>query len=110
MKCNEFQRIIPEIINNSVPDDMLEQVINHVESCRDCYDELEIHYVLQYGLDESAQKQSFNFIGQLEDKLMDMKCRNLRYKNIKASYYLTQITAHTAVAGALIYVVFKYFI
>ena len=50
MKCMEFQKLIPDIINGIVPDEMLEEVLEHVETCSECYDELEINYILQYGL------------------------------------------------------------
>lgn len=108
MKCSEFQRLIPEIIDNKIADHMLGEVISHVESCKDCYDELEIYYVLQYGLEDNKTKKSMNFIGQLEGSIDRMKQRYKRYETARAGYYFTQITAYTAVAGSFIYVLFKY--
>ena len=50
MKCADFQKMIPDIINNTVPDEKLDEVIEHIDNCKDCREELEIHYILRYGL------------------------------------------------------------
>ncbi len=110
MKCRDFQKMIPDIIEKKVPDNMLEDVINHLESCKDCYDELEIYYVLQYGLGDDDSTASMNFVAQIEDNIKDMKRHLNHIENATAVYALTQISAYTAIAGSIIYVLFKLFI
>ena len=110
MKCMEFQKLIPDIINGIVPDEMLEEVLEHVETCSECYDELEINYILQYGLGDDDSAESMDYVGRLERNLNRLR-RRLRYIEIsKAVLSLINITAYTAVAGAFIYVFFTYFI
>lgn len=110
MKCMEFQKMIPDIINGTVSDDRLEDVIDHVESCKECYDELEINYILQYGLGDDDSAESMDYVGCLERNLLRMKKRLRRLELSRSVSSLINITAYTAVAGAFIYVFFKYFI
>lgn len=110
MKCMEFQKLIPDIINETVSDDRLEDVISHVESCKDCYDELEINYILQYGLSDDDSVASMDYVGRLERNLEKMKKRLRRLELAESVSSLINITAYTAVTGAFIYVFFNYFI
>ena len=57
MKCADFQKMIPDIINNTVPDEKLDEVIEHIDNCKDCREELEIHYILRYGLEMTRTKK-----------------------------------------------------
>lgn len=110
MKCREFQKNIPGIIRKNIPVKDIGGIIEHLENCKECYDELEIHYVIQYGLNENDEDTSMNFIGQLEENIRSMKRRFNMYENTKAVYALTQIAGYTAIGGAFIYVLFNYFL
>ena len=55
--------------------------IQHVESCKDCREEFEIYYIVEYGLNEAATKElsekykkylhDYDFSGLVEEKLKD---------------------------------------
>ncbi len=110
MNCSEFQLLIPDIIIKNISDSQLREVIDHVENCHDCYDELEIYYVLKYGLSDDDSNTSMNFIGELEDNISQLK---KRYKNLKIKnsvYIFIQIIANTSIIGALIFYVFRFLI
>lgn len=109
MNCREFQKKIPDIINGKVPDEQLEDVIEHVDTCHDCYDELEIYYVLQYGLKDTDNKQSMNFVGRLDRKIKKMKRHLKHYEIANAVYNGVYVVSNTAIFAALIYTIFYIF-
>ncbi len=109
MKCREFQKKIPSLINKTVQTEELSELLDHVEHCKDCYDELEIYYIIHNGLEEGSNS-SMNFVGQLEDNIGLMKKKVHNHDVSKAIYAFINIAAFTAVGGTLIYVIFKYFI
>lgn len=109
MKCREFQKKIPSLINKTVPVEELPEIIEHVEGCKDCYDELEIYYIIQNGLEED-DNSTMNFVGQLEDSIKHFKKRINNFEMTRALYAFVNIAAFVAVGGTLIYVFFKYFI
>lgn len=109
MKCREFQKMIPSLINKTVQTEELSELIDHVEHCKDCYDELEIYYIIHNGLEE-GNNTSMNFVGQLEDNIRSFKKRVHNHEITSAVYAFINIAAFTAVGGSLIYVIFRYFL
>ena len=107
MNCREFQKRIPEIISDKVSEEYLIDVVKHVEKCKDCYDELEIYFVLEYGLKDDDNKKSMNLIGRLNDRLRKLRNRADRYYSMVSLYNLIKITAYTAIAGAAIFSIFN---
>ena len=102
--------MIPDIIDDIVPDEKLDDVIEHVDSCKDCREELEIHYILRYGLGDAEDEKATDFIGQLENNITRMKKRRNRFTMQRSIYSLIMLTAYTTVVGSWIYVLFKFFI
>jgi|GEM_PF-1122443 len=75
MNCRKFQNYINSFLNNELLDrDILKEFIIHALSCKECYDELEIYYTLQVGLElaESDASMSFDFKGEIERMLIEM--------------------------------------
>ena len=52
MICREWQRRIPDFLNSHMPVQEQEKFIAHVRECTDCYEELEIMYMLAEGVKE----------------------------------------------------------
>ena len=50
MKCHDVQRMIQGFIEKRLTDEQLEAFLEHIASCRDCYDELEVYYMIRTGL------------------------------------------------------------
>lgn len=109
MNCSDFQKMIPDIIDGNIDEQDLAPLLEHIEGCKECYDELEIYYVLRCGLDDDSGKP-MNFVEQLENNISAMKRRSQRYTAARSIYVFTQLAAYAAIAGTFIYVLFKYFL
>ena len=110
MKCRDFQKNISGIIKKQIPVEDMAELIEHVENCKDCYDELETYYVIQYGLSDDNYDESMDFVGRLERNLLRMKKKVRKFDIARAIYAFINISAFTAIGGTLIYVVFNYFV
>lgn len=111
MKCNEFKQMIPDIIDKKIPDDRLAEVVAHVENCKECYDEMEIFYILQYGLRETDEiHKNMDLVGDLERCISGMKKRSIRYRRSAFMKTTTFVTAEAAILLALAYMTMNYFI
>lgn len=89
MVCREWQRKIPDFLNNSMELKEQQKFIAHVKECQDCYEELEIMYMLAEGLAELEKENdvSFNFKNMLGKKLKlaQQQCEHYRsYMEFKA--------------------------
>ena len=52
MYCAKFQKQISSFINNNLDINEMDMFINHARKCRDCYEELEINYMVNIGLEK----------------------------------------------------------
>ena len=68
MYCAKFQKQISSFINNNLDINEMDMFINHARKCRDCYEELEINYMVNIGLEkiEKDESASFDLKGELE--------------------------------------------
>lgn len=71
MDCKECQKRVSDYLKDNLNRKELESFINHVYSCTDCYEELEIMFILTVGLMqlEEDEQDSYNFKIILKDKL-----------------------------------------
>lgn len=68
MTCSEFESQISNFINANIKYAVLEKFIVHLHDCKECYDELEIYYMTNIGLEKVDKDDSisYNFKGELE--------------------------------------------
>lgn len=91
MNCIEAQRLIMSFINDKLDINQLEEFINHVNSCPDCMEELEVYYVLLAGmkqLDEDKElsddfhQDLMNILRQSEERIIHDKILHIRKRVI----------------------------
>ena len=79
--CKKVQKMIGKFDHGQLDIKQEEFFIQHVESCKDCREEFEIYYIVEYGLNEAATKElsekykkylhDYDFSGLVEEKLKD---------------------------------------
>ena len=79
MECKNIQKLIEDFDYSRLSFKTNEEFVNHVSQCNDCKEELEIYYIVKYGLSEDViipnqihankNKQSKNEFGHLLDTL-----------------------------------------
>ena len=99
MNCNDFIRIMPKFIDETMAEEDYDNFIKHVKECASCKDELEIHYMIQVGLEriETDTTKSFDIPKELENQLIryeeraDFLFKREVYK--KVVFYLANLCA-----------------
>lgn len=89
MNCLEVQSKIMAYIDDELEDQELKSFILHVQSCKECMEELELHYILIVGtkqIDEDRNITS-DFLKELQEKL-NSQLREVR----KKEYFFKKIT------------------
>ena len=111
--CKLIQKlIVPFEQNELLPSDE-ENFLTHVNNCKDCKEELEIHYIISYGLedeDESAvfDKQYQDLLDRYDFKeLVELKLKNSRKKLDRIYAWnrfirICRITANLCCLGAFV--------
>lgn len=112
MVCREWQRKIPDFLDDRMPVEELMDFISHVQSCRDCYEELEIMFILSVGikeLDKDTDESgiSYNFKKMLEEKLKKARAQYERFRSFQKMKSLVLGTMYlVTAAGILVQILF----
>ena len=82
MDCKTAQSLVIPYINDQLSDEETEDFLEHIENCKECYEELEIHFTVHYALQklDEDDKISFNIPKMLKENLRDTKNRIHRRK------------------------------
>lgn len=99
MNCLEAQSKIIAYIDDNLEDQELKSFILHVKSCKDCMEELELHYILIVGtkqMDEGGNITS-DFLKELQEKL-DSQLKEVR----KKEYFFKKLTLGISLVFLLI--------
>lgn len=107
MNCEQASICIKPFIEGKIEDNQLEGFLQHVEGCRECYEELDIMYIVSEGLQglHSDSCASFNFTGMLAGRIAEGKNYLQYVKRRRAVLFLTELLAY----AALVLAAFRYF-
>lgn len=119
--CKEIQSRIESFEHGNLSLKDEEAFTNHILKCADCRKEMEIYYIISYGLDDDNEKEikncrysqyldAFDFTGLVEQKLKDSedKCLFLRQWThfTRVRYIFVSIVM---ILTALLLIIIKFF-
>ena len=75
MDCREAQALIVPFIEGELTDEQTEAFIQHIENCTDCYDELEVYYIVMVGVKQLDEEEHMlvDFKGDLKKYISNKK-------------------------------------
>ena len=71
--CTTCEQYIDDFIENKLVGEMLWQFLTHVEKCPECYEELEIRYLVADALGRLENGEAINLRSELEKKIRTTK-------------------------------------
>ena len=106
MKCIEAQKLVKPYLEKELSDKQLEQFLDHVENCRECYDELEIYFFIYETLGGAALEESEAEEYDFKEKLKKDIKNSRRYLRVRKTYRLFRcaviVLAELLLIGAVI--------
>ena len=73
MDCHNIERYITLFIDDKLTGTLLRKFINHIESCNNCFDEMETNYLLKEALLRLEDDGTYDLHGELTRKIAAMK-------------------------------------
>ena len=95
MDCKMAQSLVIPYINDQLDDETLEGFLNHIKGCKECYEELEIYFTIQYALQKLDEdgKVSFNIQTMLNENLKASRKLVKRRKFMRTSARAVMVAA-----------------
>lgn len=88
MTCAEAEKLIVPYMEDKLSVTELEDFIEHIETCKNCREELEIHYMVDVGLKKLDQADgNFDIVGALKRKIADSAAILHRYMMLQVAGY-----------------------
>ena len=87
MTCKEAQNLVMDYINRNLGEKKLESFLKHIRECKECYEELEIYYMIHFAIQrlDSDEHASYDIKHMLEEDLKEAE-KSIRSWKIRRSY------------------------
>lgn len=113
MNCKRFQFLMKDFLFHNIKDEtVLEDALAHVKTCKSCYEELELYYILNVGMEkiERDETNAYDFTGDLDRILskysVDLAvCHVVRSVSHAATVFASWVLAAFLVMQVLIWVI-----
>ena len=108
MTCKEAEQMIMPYINDEMTDKELAPFMEHIYSCKACYEELEIYYTLYAGLaqlDGLNEEQDMRGILKEALHVSDQRVRGRKILNVY--YALSQVLAMLSLIAMIVMEILK---
>ncbi len=108
MDCKEFQRMIPDFLEDELDNYSLEDFLNHIEKCKNCKEELTIQFLIDAGIQRLEDGSTFNLSDELQLTIGDAWQRlRMRKRLLKTAYFLQVIVFAELIAAFALSVALK---
>lgn len=104
MDCKTAQMMVTPYIKRELKDRELEEFIDHIRDCKECYEELEIYFTIHFALRKLDEDKdvSFNIQKMLQDDLRLSERRVRRRKLARIISWVLMLVAELLLALLLI--------
>ena len=108
MTCQETLQQITEYLQGKLTLKEEMELISHVEFCETCFEELELNYIMQVGLDklDEEQSSSMDFTAMLQEHMDKSWKRYKKEKWMIMGLIVGIIVASLVLTGLLLYMFF----
>ena len=96
MDCKRAQALIPAYIRKKLKWRELEEFLEHISHCRECYEELEIYFTVDYTLarmDDDNDDQVYNVSNALKESLQESRFTVWKEKILGISGFALMLAA-----------------
>ena len=88
MNCQEAERLVTSYIHGELDEATLEEFLEHIETCENCQEELEIYFTVDSGIRQlDSDADNYNIKGELEELLEESRQHVRRRRMLQAVRY-----------------------
>ena len=86
--CKDAERLVIPYIRHELDDEVVEEFLEHVDSCENCKEELEIYYTVEAGIRQlDSDAEHYNIKGDMEANIQSSKQRLYNLRLLKICRY-----------------------
>ena len=93
MECKKMEQLIKLYIDENIDLESLQTLLQHMDTCRSCRDELEIGFLVKEGLQSLEEGETFDLTKELQRKLEHSRKVLAIIDKIRISIYILEMMA-----------------
>ena len=98
MTCQEAEKLVTPYIQGDLDGSQLEEFLEHIETCENCQEELEIYFTVDYGIRQlDSDADNYNIKGEMEERLAESRIQVQRRRLL----FIARYAVNTLVAMSL---------
>lgn len=105
MNCKEFEKKIPDFVNQTMDFSTLKEFSRHMEHCENCKEELVIQFLVTEGMQRLEEGDAFDLQKELEERLEAAKHRIKLHSGVMRVGIVLEIMVALALLGIVIWLV-----
>ena len=106
MNCNEFEKMIPDYIDDKLDFMTLKQFSAHMKKCPGCREELQIQFLVTEGMQRLEEGDAFDLQNELDRRLAESKHKVRFHESfLKVGAFLETLVV-IAIAGIIVWILF----
>lgn len=104
MDCKEFERLIPDFIEDRLDYPTLKQFCEHMDCCGECKEELVIQFLVTEGIQRLEDGSAFDLQKELNARLEDAKRKIRVHGGFMRFGLIMEIVAVCLLAGIVLWI------
>ncbi len=102
MDCKEIEKIIPLFVENKLDAKSARKFVNHIETCKECKEELTIQFLVSEGMSRLEEGSAFDLQKELNAKL-EMADNNMTAHRLLVYLGITMEVVAFVALGVIIF-------
>lgn len=102
MDCKKAMSLISKYIAGDLEYGQIDELLDHIENCPYCKEELEIYYIIQKGLDDADGEGDFNLKKSIKRHISESRNAVKRINMIRALHCICNTLVITATAVCML--------
>lgn len=104
MDCKEFERLIPEFINQEMDFRTMKLFREHLDKCDNCREELVIQFLVTEGMARLEEGNAFDLQKELDRRLDEAQRRVQFHSSFLCIGVVLETAAMLAIAGVVLWI------
>lgn len=102
MDCKDIEKMMPDFVSKNLSYKHLKQFMDHVETCKECKEELTIKFLITEGMVRLEQGSAFDLQKELADRMEEARTSMQSHRMVKYIGTTLEVIAMLAI-GVIIF-------
>ncbi len=102
--CKKIEKLIPLYLDNKLSSYEMLALLNHVEECKNCKEELTIQYMVNEGIKRAEEQNDYNLLNGLDEKILASRKQIRAHDFVYFAFVLCMLAIVCIIIAAVLFI------